>query len=205
MASTFSRFSDASATSLMCSGRLFSAFHLPPSAGCASHPNFVPIPTLPRNGASPSPTSSSFTSGPYTSAVSKNVTPRSTAACSSAIISCLSLAGPNPKLIPMHPNPSADTSSPPLPSLRFCIAISSGTRCASPNSDATDPRPTPSFPILPIFCLILSESPILCTPSTNQQYAKNEQACEAKWRNDQRSTSKQTQPSSPCAKTSPPA
>ncbi len=147
MASTFSRCSDASATCLMCSGRLFSAFHLPPSAGLASQPNFVAITTLPRNGASPSPTSSSFTNGPYTSAVSKNVTPRSTAACSSATISCLSLAGPKPKLIPMHPNPSADTSSPPVPSLRFCIAISPQySRDAPPHPSGPSSPPDASSP-----------------------------------------------------------
>ena len=33
MASALSRLSDSSATCLMCSGRLFSAFHLPPSIG----------------------------------------------------------------------------------------------------------------------------------------------------------------------------
>ena len=57
-------------------------------------PNFVAITTPLRNGASASPTSSSFVNGPYTSAVSKNVTPRSTAVRMSAIISCLSAAGP---------------------------------------------------------------------------------------------------------------
>ena len=45
-----------------------------------SKPNFVAIATRSRNGASASPTSSSFTYGPYASAVSNNVTPRSTAA-----------------------------------------------------------------------------------------------------------------------------
>ena len=33
-------------------------------------------------------------------------------------------AGPYPKLMPMQPSPSAETSRPLLPSLRFCIAIS---------------------------------------------------------------------------------
>src|SRR5262245_37687945 len=41
-----------------------------------------------------SPTSSSFVNGPYTSAVSKKVTPRSTADRSREIISCVSLGGP---------------------------------------------------------------------------------------------------------------
>jgi len=50
-------------------------------------PNFVAMTTRSRTGARASPTSSSFVNGPYTSAVSKNVTPRSTAARRSAIIS----------------------------------------------------------------------------------------------------------------------
>jgi inosose dehydratase len=54
----------ASATCLMCSGRLFNALHLLPSPGFASHPNLVAITTFPRNGASASPTSSSFVSRP---------------------------------------------------------------------------------------------------------------------------------------------
>src|ERR1700736_5224722 len=105
----------------MCSGRLFKVFHLPPSAGFASQPNFVAITTLSRKGASASPTSSSFVNGPYTSAVSKNVTPRSTAARISEIPSFLSTAGPRPKLSPMQPSPMADISRLLFPSLRFCM------------------------------------------------------------------------------------
>jgi hypothetical protein len=37
------------------------------------------------------------------------------------IISCLSFAGPNPKLIPMQPNPRAETSNPLFPNFLFCI------------------------------------------------------------------------------------
>jgi hypothetical protein len=44
-------------------------------------------------GESASPTSSSFVNGPYTSAVSKKVTPGSTAARIKAIMSCLSPGG----------------------------------------------------------------------------------------------------------------
>src|SRR6185503_320097 len=58
---------------------------------------------------------------PYTSAVSKNVTPRSTAACKSEIMSFLSFGGPYPKLMPMQPSPMADTSNPLFPSFRFFI------------------------------------------------------------------------------------
>src|SRR5215218_3871561 len=82
-------------------------------------PNFVTITTCSRTGASASPTSSSFANGPYASAVSKNVTPRSTA---TAIISCLSAAGPYPKLMPMQPSPTAETSRLLFPSVRLCMA-----------------------------------------------------------------------------------
>jgi hypothetical protein len=44
------------------------------------HPNFVAMVTWSRTGSSASPTTSSLVYGPYTSAVSKKVTPRSTAA-----------------------------------------------------------------------------------------------------------------------------
>src|SRR4249919_3984263 len=104
----------------MCSGRL-STPRDRPVFGSSLNPNFVAITTCWRNGAKPSPTSSSFVNGPYTSAVSKNVTPRSTAARRSEIISCLSFGGPYPKLIPMQPSPIADTSNPLFPSLRFFI------------------------------------------------------------------------------------
>jgi hypothetical protein len=56
-------------------------------------------------------------------AVSKNVTPRSTAARMSLIASDFSVAGPNPKLKPMHPRPSADTSRPLSPNVRVCITF----------------------------------------------------------------------------------
>src|SRR5438105_10518908 len=78
MTSVLSRLSEPSAASLMCSGRLFRALHLGPPLGSGAKPNFVAITTCSRNGARASPTSSSFVYGPYTSAVSKNVTPRST-------------------------------------------------------------------------------------------------------------------------------
>src|SRR5215469_14992186 len=104
----------------MCSGRLSSPICLP-LAGSSWNPNLVAIATSLRNGARASPTSSSLLKGPYTSAVSKNVTPRSTAARTTEIICRLSLGGPYPKLIPMQPSPTAETSRLVLPSLRFCI------------------------------------------------------------------------------------
>jgi hypothetical protein len=58
------------------------------------NPNFVAITTPSRSGASASPTSVSFVNGPYASAVSKKVMPRSTAARSTLIPSSLSAAGP---------------------------------------------------------------------------------------------------------------
>jgi hypothetical protein len=72
----------------MCSGRLSTA--VVPSF----IPNFVAMTTRSRTGASASPTSSSFVNGPYASAVSKKVTPRSTAARTSAIISLRSGGAP---------------------------------------------------------------------------------------------------------------
>ncbi len=55
-------------------------------------PNFVAITTRSRTGASALPTISSFVKGPYTSAVSKKVTPRSTASRTSRI-DCLVAEG----------------------------------------------------------------------------------------------------------------
>src|SRR5262245_15928686 len=98
MASTLSRLRDASATCLMCSGLLSRlggpCIPLGSNLGSRSNPNFVAIATCPRKGARASPTSSSFVNGPYTSAVSKNVTPRSTALRMRVTISCLSAGGP---------------------------------------------------------------------------------------------------------------
>src|SRR6266478_3556297 len=136
MTLVLSRLSDASATCLICSGRLSSPACLPVSESNLK-PNFVAITTRSRNGASASPTSSSLVKGPYTSAVSKNVTPRSTADRISAIISFLSAGGPRPKLIPMQPNPRAETSKLLFPSLRFCIVSPSRQGDSSHNSSAT--------------------------------------------------------------------
>jgi hypothetical protein len=64
----------------------------------------------PLSVARASPTTSSFVNRPQTSALSKNVTPRSTAARISGIPSCLSMAGPQPKLMPLQPSPIGETS-----------------------------------------------------------------------------------------------
>ena len=71
----------------MCSGRLLT----PPrrsagSSGRGRSRTWLRSPTWLLTGASASPTSSSFANGPYTSAVSKKVTPRSTAVRISAIM-----------------------------------------------------------------------------------------------------------------------
>src|SRR5271169_2415626 len=50
--------------------------------------------------------------------------PRSTAVRRREVISCVSLGGPYEKLIPMQPNPRADTSRLLFPSLRFFIGFS---------------------------------------------------------------------------------
>jgi hypothetical protein len=86
----------------------------------SSKPNFVAITTSSRTGSSASPTSSSLWNGPYTWAVSKKVTPRSTAARISAIESPRSGMGGKLWLMPMQPSPIAETSRP-APSVRLCI------------------------------------------------------------------------------------
>ena len=74
----------------MFSGRLSS-----PSAGLPPlKPNFVTITTRSRTGASASPTNSSFVNGPYDSAVSKNVTPKSNAPRISETAACFSVGSP---------------------------------------------------------------------------------------------------------------
>ena len=78
-----SRRSDPSTAALMCSGRLDRPVGLPSSSN--AKPNLVAMTTWSRTGASASPTISSLPNGPYTSAVSKKVTPRSTAARMSAM------------------------------------------------------------------------------------------------------------------------
>ena len=85
-----SRFSEASTVRLIVSGRLSRP---PRSCRSKSKPNFVAITTSSRTGSSASPTSSSFANGPYTCAVSKKVTPRSTAARVRPIISSRSGIG----------------------------------------------------------------------------------------------------------------
>ncbi len=116
-----SRRSEPSATSLTCAGRLSTPTQVRSPVGSRSNPNFVAITTWSRTGASASPTSSSFTKGPYTSAVSKNVTPSSTASRRSETISARSGAMPYDEVVPMQPKPIAETSGPSVPSLRVCI------------------------------------------------------------------------------------
>ena len=94
MASTRSRRSEPSTASRMCSGRLSSRLQRGSAAEAGAKPNLVAMTTRPRKGASASPTTSSLASGPYTSAVSKKVTPRSTAARMSAMAACFSVGGP---------------------------------------------------------------------------------------------------------------
>src|SRR6266550_1695020 len=119
MTSVFNRLSDPSTACLMVSGWLSWPSCFP--SGANRNPNFVAITTCFRKGATASPTSASLVNGPYTSAVSKNVMPRSNAARISAIISWRSGNGGQEKLIPMQPSPKAETSSLLFPSLRFCI------------------------------------------------------------------------------------
>ncbi len=77
------------------------------------HPNFVATTTSSRIGAIAAPTSSSFTKGPYTSAVSMKVTPCATAYRSTPIMSSRSPGlGPYDIDMPIAPKPIAETSSP---------------------------------------------------------------------------------------------
>src|SRR5215216_3001799 len=119
MVSIPSRWSEPSTAWRMCSGRLERPTCRP--SWSKRNPNLVAMTTWSRKGARASPTSSSFTNGPYTSAVSKNVTPRSTAARITAMPCCRSTAGPRPELMPMQPSPIAETSNPLFPSLRCSI------------------------------------------------------------------------------------
>src|SRR5215218_3532937 len=119
MASISRRWSEPSTACRMCSGRLERPTCRP--SWSKRNPNLVAMTTSLRKGARASPTSSSFTSGPYTSAVSKNVTPCSTAARITAMTCCRSAAGPRPELMPMQPSPIAETSRFLRPSIRFCI------------------------------------------------------------------------------------
>src|SRR5215472_604654 len=137
MESTLRRLSEPSTAALMCSGRLFKALQRSRSPGAGAQPNLVAITTCPRKVAKASPTSSSFVNGPYTSAVSKNATPRSTAARSREIISCLSFAGPYDQLIPMQPRPRAETSRSLFPSVRFFIVLISACFSSAPKRVAS--------------------------------------------------------------------
>src|SRR5215208_573044 len=130
----------------MCSGRLSTPICSP--LGLSLKPNLVAITTRSRKGARASPTSSSFTNGPYTSAVSKNVPPRSTAARITAMPCCRSTAGPRPELMPIQPSPIAETSRFLLPSILFCIGspcsagheLDRGGSCLSVHDTADDVR-----------------------------------------------------------------
>ena len=75
----------------MCPGRLSTLVRL---ASSKAKPNVVAMTTWSRTGAKAPPTSSSLRYGPYASAVSKNVTPDSTAGRSSSIEVSRSAAGP---------------------------------------------------------------------------------------------------------------
>src|ERR1700761_1559190 len=77
----------------------------------------------------------------------------------------------------MHPNPMAETSRPLFPSFRFCTVFSllnkTAPTCVTASSHMNDRRrgEYDAFPILPIFCLILSAQRILCTPPLVRRYA----------------------------------
>ncbi len=115
--------SEPSTASRTCCGRLSTPTILPPSM---RKPNLVAITTASRRPFKARPSSSSLWNGPYTSAVSKNVTPSSIARSIVAIDSrsSRSSAVPYDWLMPMQPSPSVDTSSPVRPSLLLASIIS---------------------------------------------------------------------------------
>src|SRR5882724_2351545 len=118
------RMSDCSATSRIRSGRLSKPTLKSPSL----KPNLVARTTLSRKGATASPSISSL-AAPYVSAVSKKVTPRSNAARIRLMASDASVAGPYPMVRPIHPSPSAETSSPLFPCVRvFVLSVRSFLR-----------------------------------------------------------------------------
>ena len=104
----------------MFSGRLLTPLSWPLSS--KAKPNFVAMTTWSRTGSSASPTISSFANGPYTSAVSKNVMPWSTAWRRNATMSGRSGDGPKLWLMPMQPRPMGETVSSP-PSVRVVMLV----------------------------------------------------------------------------------
>ena len=118
----FSRRRDSSTVDRMWSGRLSRPLRVLPSK---EKPNLVAITTWSRTSAIALPSSSSFTNGPYTWAVSKKVTPRSTAARMRSMPSCSGTSLPYAWLSPMQPKPIAETSRPLRPSWRVIMMVSS--------------------------------------------------------------------------------
>src|SRR3954452_5156551 len=82
--------------------------------------------------------------------------PRSTAARSSEIISCLSGSRPYEALIPMQPSPSAETSRLLLPSLRFCIVTPFADDCSHNKAQKAQER-IPLRKTLLCFCVFCGQ------------------------------------------------
>ena len=93
--------------------------------------------------------------------MSKNVTPRSTAACRREIISCLSFGGPYDQLIPIQPK--SDGRYFEIPQPKFALLHCDYPQNCSLPFQRYGMSVSPAFPILPILCLILSNVLILCT------------------------------------------
>src|SRR4051794_38085986 len=172
MRSVCRRRSMLSTTTLTCSGLLLRPGSLWPVCWSTFHPNFEVITTLSRNGLIPSPRMRSTSHGPYASAASKNVTPRSNAARMTLIIcgrygTVVSYL----RLMFWTPSPTAETSS--CPSLRRpgasgdfegVLPIGSPLR-ASParaNSGAAaspNPMPRKLRRVVPLMLLFISSPP----------------------------------------------
>ena len=118
MTSVRRRRNEPSTAARMCSGRLLTPLWWPSASN--AKPNFVAMTTSSRTGPRASPTISSFANGPYTSAVSKNVMPCSTAWRRNATMAGRSGEGPKLWLMPMQPRPMGETVSA-FPSIRLAM------------------------------------------------------------------------------------
>src|ERR1017187_939015 len=131
MWSTPSRSRDASQAWRTYSGRPFTRR----PSGVRWLPNFVASTTSSLRPLMASPTSRSLVKGPYASAVSRSVTPRSRAR---RMVATDSSSSPGPKdwLMPMQPRPSSETARP-RPGL-LCPSVRSFISCPSRGDPWTD-------------------------------------------------------------------
>src|ERR1700722_6276330 len=93
--------------------------------------------------------------------------PRSTAERNRDTISCLSPAGPYAKLMPMQPSPSADTSRPVVPRVRFCMCRASNIHKGA------------KIALLPLLRAVLASEIILALHLNEATHRALERECQA--------------------------